>query len=86
MRATVTFSTRPLQLAVGMTDCPVGSAAWIYDFMFNHVDAYLWTPEEIITWTMMYYIQGPYGGFAMYHELAKVRAITSVGIFPLILT
>jgi len=64
--------TRPLQLAVGMTDSPVGLAAWIYDFMFLHVDAYPWTPEEIITWTMMYYIQGPYGGFAMYHELAKV--------------
>jgi len=32
-----------------------------YDFIFNHVDAYLWKPEEIITWTMMYYIQGPRG-------------------------
>jgi pimeloyl-ACP methyl ester carboxylesterase len=72
--------TRPLQLAVGMTDSPVGFAAWIYDFMFLHVDAYPWTPEEIITWAMMYYIQGPYGGFAMYHELAKVSG--SVQIFP----
>jgi len=64
--------TRPLQLAVAMTDSPVGFAAWIYDFMFNHVDAYPWTAEEIITWAMMYWIQGPYGGFSMYKEIAKV--------------
>lgn len=69
--------TRPLQLAIGMTDSPVGLAGWIYDFMYNHVDAYPWTPAEIITWTMMYYIQGPYGGFAMYKELAKVGSILS---------
>ncbi|KAI9647645.1 hypothetical protein NHQ30_004030 [Ciborinia camelliae] len=63
--------TRPEQLAIAMTDSPVGLAAWIYDFMFNHVDGYEWTPQEIITWAMMYYIQGPYGGMRMYKELAK---------------
>lgn len=68
--------TRPGQLAIAMTDSPVGFAAWIYDFMFNHVDGYAWTPEEIITWTMMYYIQGPYSGMRMYKELAKVSALT----------
>ncbi|PQE23770.1 epoxide hydrolase protein [Rutstroemia sp. NJR-2017a BBW] len=64
--------TRPLQLAVAMTDSPLGLAAWIYDFLFNHVDSYWWTTEEIITWSMMYYIQGPYAGMAMYKEIAKV--------------
>ena len=64
--------TRPLQLAVGMTDSPVGFAASIYEFMYNHVDAYPWTPGEIITWAMMYYIQVPYGGFAMCKELTTV--------------
>ncbi|CZR61773.1 related to epoxide hydrolase [Phialocephala subalpina] len=68
--------TRPLQLAVGMTDCPVVFAAWIYDFMFLHVNEYPWTPKEIITWAMMYYIQGPYAGFAMYKELARARVGT----------
>lgn len=69
--------TRPLQLAVAMTDSPVGFAAWIYDFMFLHVDGYPWTPKEIITWAMMYYIQGPYSGLAMYKELAKVRVLNT---------
>ncbi|KAH7308303.1 Alpha/Beta hydrolase protein [Rhexocercosporidium sp. MPI-PUGE-AT-0058] len=64
--------TRPLQLAVAMTDSPVGFVAWIYDFMYNHVDGYAWTPEEVVTWAMMYWIQGPYGGFSMYKEIAKV--------------
>ncbi|KAF7868413.1 hypothetical protein EAF04_004945 [Stromatinia cepivora] len=63
--------TRPEQLAIAMTDNPVGFAAWIYDFMFNHVDGYVWTPEEITTWAMVYYIQGAYAGMRMYKELAK---------------
>lgn len=29
---------------------------WIQDFLFNNVDEYPWTPEEIIAWTMICYI------------------------------
>ena len=61
-------SNRPLTLAIGMTDSPVGNAMWIYDLMQQAVDFHVWTPEEIITWTMMYQIQGPYGGFRWYLE------------------
>ena len=61
--------TMPLQLAVAQTDSPLGFAMWIYDFMRAAVEpSYVWTPEEIITWAMMYYIQGPYGGFRFYKE------------------
>lgn len=67
--------TKPLALAAAMGDSPVGFAIWIYDFMFRHADEYPWTPEEIITWSMMYYIQGPYSGFRMYKEIAKVGGI-----------
>jgi pimeloyl-ACP methyl ester carboxylesterase len=62
--------TRPYNLAAAMTDSPVGNAAYIYDFMARHADQYPWTLEEVITWSMMYYIQGPYSGFRMYKELA----------------
>jgi pimeloyl-ACP methyl ester carboxylesterase len=58
--------TRPLQLAIGMTDSPLGFTSWVYDFMFLHVDQYWWTCEEIITFAMMYYIPGPYAGFRFY--------------------
>lgn len=60
--------TLPLQLAVGMTDSPIGFAMWIYTLMFFAVDHYVWTPKEIITWSMLYYIQGPYGGMRFYKE------------------
>lgn len=63
--------TQPLQLAIAMTDSPVGNAMWNYNFMVHAVDHYVWTPEEIITWSMMYYIQGPYGGMRFYKEVLK---------------
>ena len=43
--------TKPLQVAIGMTDSPVGFAMWIFNIMINTVDHYVWTPEEIITWS-----------------------------------
>ena len=64
-------SNRPKALAIGMTDSPLGNAMWIYDLMQEAVDFHVWTPEEIITWTMMYQIQGPYGGFRWYLEAAN---------------
>lgn len=45
--------TKPLQVAIGMTDSPVGFAMWIFNLMIGAVDRYEWTPEEIITWSMM---------------------------------
>ena len=63
--------TQPLQIAIVATDSPVGNAMWIYNLMVHAVDRYVWTPEEIITWSMMYYIQGPYGGMRFYKEILK---------------
>ena len=60
--------TLPLQLAIGMTDSPIGNAMWIYTLMISVVDHLIWTPREIITWSMMYYIQGPYSGMRIYKE------------------
>lgn len=64
--------TQPLQSAIATTDSPIGFAMWIYDLMFQAVDKYQWSLEEIITWSMMYYIQGPYGGMRMYKEVQEV--------------
>ncbi len=68
------MQTQPLQLAIGMTDSPLGNAMWIYDELIVAAYQYEWTPEEIITWSMMYYIQGPYSGMRFYKEaLEEVR-------------
>ena len=51
---------RPLVVAIAITDTPVGHAIWIYDAMHGAVESYYWTPrEEIIAWSMMYYIHRP---------------------------
>lgn len=63
--------TKPLQAAIGMTDSPIGFAMWIFNLMLSAVDHYVWTPSEIITWSMMYYIQGPYGGMRFYKEVLR---------------
>lgn len=68
------METQPLQVAIALSDSPMGNAMWIYNLMFLFADHYSWTPEEIITWSMMYYIQGPYGGARLYKEtLEEVR-------------
>ena len=65
--------TRPLRLAVGLTDSPVGLAMWIYDgIRLGVTDSKFWTPERIITWTMMHWINGPYGAFSLYKNGAEV--------------
>lgn len=62
--------TRPLRLAHAMTDSPVGLAMWILDSVWPVVDEpeKVWTPETLITWTMMHWIQGPYGPSRIYKE------------------
>ncbi|KAF2167470.1 hypothetical protein M409DRAFT_66038 [Zasmidium cellare ATCC 36951] len=69
--------TRPLRLAHAMTDSPVGLAMWMFDGMFAAVEnPEIWTPETVITWTMMHWIQGPYAAFRLYHEGSKDGAFT----------
>ena len=72
--------TTPLQLAVGMTDSPIGTAAWIWEVMYGAAPGYIWTLEQVVTWTMTYYIQGPYGAFRMYKEAARV----SIAMYSLV--
>ncbi|KAJ3547407.1 hypothetical protein NM208_g1531 [Fusarium decemcellulare] len=67
------MQTQPLSIAYGITDSPMGNAMWMYTVMQRVIDPSIttWTPEDIITWSMMYYIQGPYGGTRIYKEVAN---------------
>lgn len=68
--------TRPLRLAAGLTDSPIGLAMWIYDSMYGSVpNPGYWSAQDVITWTMMYWIQGPYASFRFYKEGATVCAL-----------
>jgi pimeloyl-ACP methyl ester carboxylesterase len=71
--------TRPLRLAWAMTDSPVGLAMWLYDAVIGVVvDPAIWTPERLITWTMMHWIPGPYAAFSLYKNGAAVSCARSV--------
>ncbi|CAM1510877.1 Fc.00g083900.m01.CDS01 [Cosmosporella sp. VM-42] len=80
--------TQPLTAAFAMSDSPLGNAMWIYALMAEVVDPAIkvWTPEEIITWSMMYYIQGPYGGMRFYKEVGNDGALEGLdfGSLPLV--
>ncbi|KAF5702077.1 epoxide hydrolase [Fusarium globosum] len=82
------MSTEPLTLAYGMTDSPLGNAMWMYSIMSRVIDPAImaWTPEEIITWSMMYWIQGPYGGMRFYKEVQNDGGFETLdfGTLPLV--
>jgi hypothetical protein len=59
----------PLQLAILLGDSPVGNSAWPYLGMRSFSPGYEWGVEELITWGMMLYIQGPYGSARIHAEL-----------------
>lgn len=63
--------TQPLQIAIGTKNSPLGNAMWLYNLMVHAVDTYVFSLEEIITWSMMYYIQGPYDGMHFYKECLR---------------
>ena len=64
--------TVPLQMAILLGDSPVGNIAWPYLGMRSFSPGYSWTVEELITWGMMLYIQGPYGSVRIYAEMERV--------------
>jgi hypothetical protein len=71
-------ATRPLALALAMSDSPVGFAGWEWQLMHTANDAYEYCFSDLITTTMMLFIQGTYGSFRTYKEFAKIRFISSL--------
>ncbi|EKG18007.1 Epoxide hydrolase-like protein [Macrophomina phaseolina MS6] len=90
--------TEPLSISYAMTDSPIGYAMWIYSLMNGATDRRVrnWSPEEVITWTLMYLIQGPYGSLRFYKEAVSdgdwvgfgfgdfpfVEQPTAISLFP----
>ncbi len=78
----------PLQVVDAMTDSPLGNLAFEWTMMKQLSDpTYDWTLDEIITWSMMYWIPGPYASMRHYREMALkgVHAGTGLGnVYPYI--
>ncbi|KAM0473671.1 hypothetical protein ACHAPX_008076 [Trichoderma viride] len=47
-------------------------------FITTYPRDFTWSLDEIITWSLMYYIQGPYGGMRMYKEMLNDGAFIGV--------
>jgi hypothetical protein len=67
----------PLAIGQALTDSPVGFAGWVWHLMHGISDGYDYSFEELITHTMMLWIQGTYGNLRWYREFPGVRAIHS---------
>jgi pimeloyl-ACP methyl ester carboxylesterase len=67
--------TKPLQLALALTDSPVGFVGWIWQLMASISDGYMYSKEELITTAMLLWIQGTYGNLRAYKEFDTVRCI-----------
>ncbi|KAK4543457.1 hypothetical protein LTR36_005600 [Oleoguttula mirabilis] len=74
--------TQPLTIGYALTDSPLGFAMWIFSLMREAVDPHItiWTAQDIITWSLMYTIQGPYGGVRLYEEMLRECAFQGLGV------
>ncbi|RYP31086.1 hypothetical protein DL767_005930 [Monosporascus sp. MG133] len=77
----------PLAIGQAMTDTPVGFAGWVWHLMHPISDGYPYTYEELITQTMMLFIQGTFGNMRHYKpvfqedniDIPKTTVPTGVG-------
>lgn len=76
-------SQLPLQAALGLTDSPIAWMAWPYKGMRMLVPGYEWSIHELITWSLLNFIQGPYGTFRLYKEAKRVSPIVAPTSFLL---
>lgn len=67
-------SQAPLTIAQALSDTPVGFAGWIWHLMHTVSDGYQYSFDELITSTLMLWIQGTYGNLRAYKEFQTVRA------------
>ncbi|CAM1510987.1 Fc.00g085000.m01.CDS01 [Cosmosporella sp. VM-42] len=59
----------PLAIGQAMSDTPVGFAGWVWHLLNLVSDGYHYDWEELITSTMMLFIQGTYGNVRLYREV-----------------
>lgn len=69
-------NTKPRTFGFAMHDSPVGMLAWMADKLFTWSDAYPWSAEELITWTLLHYFVGPTRGFQIYRENSATEMIS----------
>ena len=69
-------NTKPRTFGFAMHDSPIGMLAWMTDKLFTWSDSYPWSPEELITWTLLHYFPGPIRAFQIYRENSATEMIS----------
>ena len=70
----LTHAQKPLAISLAMSDSPVGFAGWVWDLIHTVSDGSFAT-ADVITSTMMLYIQGTYGNIRLYLESFNVSPL-----------
>ncbi|KDN59787.1 putative epoxide hydrolase [Colletotrichum sublineola] len=68
-------SQNPLKLSQALNDSPVGFAGWIWHMIHAISDGYPFTPEQIVTRTLLIWIPGAYGNVRSYLEWLKPESM-----------
>ena len=74
-------TTKPLSLAEGLTDSPVGFIAWTWNYRYHASGAFGYTLEDLITQAYLLYIQGTYSPFHAYKTWWEEGALNS-SLYP----
>ncbi|KAL8290824.1 hypothetical protein RB597_008871 [Gaeumannomyces tritici] len=63
-------ATKPRTVGYAFHDSPLGMLAWMADkvLIWSDPKAKAWTPDELITWTLLHYFPGPTTGMVTYRE------------------
>ncbi|KAL0936887.1 uncharacterized protein CTRU02_209103 [Colletotrichum truncatum] len=69
---------KPQALSVALTDSPVGFASWLWDLRYTISDDYQYSFDELITDTMLLWIQSPYGSMRSWLEFNTMLPKTDV--------
>ncbi|KAH8679540.1 putative epoxide hydrolase [Tricladium varicosporioides] len=67
---------KPQMLSVALTDSPVGFAGWLWDLKYGSSDGYRYTYDELITDTLLMWIQGPIGsirGYSLFVQPSQMQ-------------
>ncbi|PIG80479.1 hypothetical protein AARAC_001626 [Aspergillus arachidicola] len=63
------MNQKPAAISFAFTDSPVGFAAWLWDLKYGSSDGFPYEYEELITDTMLQWIQPPYGSIRFYSDM-----------------
>lgn len=68
---------QPLALGQALADSPVGFAGWIWRMIYSISDGYSYTFDELITQTLLLFIQGTWGNQRYYKNFFAVSSRVS---------